>query len=442
MTDMINRRGFLKKTAATGIGLGMVGQLKPVYGAASPNNTITLAVLGTNSRGSSLAKTLVSLPGCEVTYICDPEDGALAKGIESVEMSGGKTPKGVKDFRKALEDKSLDGVVIAAPDHWHTPAALLALQAGKHVYVEKPCGHNPREGELLVEADEKYKDQVIVMGSQRRSWPGVIEIVRAIHDGLVGRAYYAQAWYYDDRGSIGHGKVASVPSSLDWELWQGPAPRRPYCDNVVHYKWHWFLHWGTGESCNNGTHEVDVCRWALGVDYPKRVTSTGGRYAFEDDWEFYDTQMASFEFPEGKSITWQGVSAAELQIHGDSRGVAVHGTEGSVVITDETHTVYDRSGVQIKQKNVRTGESDTGDPSTDPKKAHQWDFLQAIRTGKRPNAPIDEGHKSVLLCHMANIAERCGGAVDCDPKNGHIVDNKKAKKLWGREYKSGWKPKV
>ena len=173
--------------------------------------------------------------------------------------------------------------------------AILGLQAGKHVYVEKPCSHNPAEGALLVRAQQKYS-KLVQMGTQQRSSPHTIEIVEKIHNGLIGRAYFAKAWYTNTRKSIGVGKDAPVPAKLDWDLWQGPAPRQPYKDNVQPYNWHWFRIWGTGETLNNGTHEVDVCRWALDVDYPNRITASGGRYAFKDDWQFYDTLITSFEY--------------------------------------------------------------------------------------------------------------------------------------------------
>ena len=200
-----------------------------------------------------------------------------------------------KIFAEFSREKDVDAITIATPDHWHTPMAIAGLQAGKHVYVEKPCSHNPAEGEMLVQAQRKYQ-KLVQMGTQQRSSPHTIEIIEKIHAGAIGRPYFAKAWYVNNRKSIGIGKEVPVPPQLDWDLWQGPAPRRPYRDNVHPYNWHWFKIYGTGETLNNGTHEVDVCRWALGVDYPKRVTSSGGRYQFKDDWQFYDTLVTSFEY--------------------------------------------------------------------------------------------------------------------------------------------------
>ncbi|RZM13895.1 MAG: hypothetical protein EOO88_44420, partial [Pedobacter sp.] len=203
-------------------------------------------------------------------------------------------PKGVKDFRSILSDKDLDAMYLAPPDHWHAPAAIICCTANKHVYVEKPLCHNPHEGELAVAAARKYK-RVVQMGSQRRSWPTLTEGIHALHNGAIGKVYMAKTWYTNNRATIGVGKTVPVPSNLDFELWQGPAPRMPYKDNLVHYNWHWFWHWGTGEALNNGTHEIDVARWGLQADYPTKVNSVGGRYRFQDDWETPDTQIITFE---------------------------------------------------------------------------------------------------------------------------------------------------
>ena len=253
-------------------------------------------------------------------------------------------PKGIADFRKALDDKSVDILSIAAPDHWHAPAALLGLKAGKHIYIEKPGSHNPAEAELLVEAMGKYNTKVVQMGNQRRSWPAVKEAIKSLHDGVIGRVYYARAWYTNTRPSIGKGKIVSAPPNLDYELWQGPAPRKPYMDNLIHYHWHWRWNWGTGEVVNNGTHFIDLARWGLQVEYPTKVYSTGGRYQYQDDWETPDTQIATFDFEGGKTIAWEGRSCNQRGINDMGSGVSFHGEHGTLELHNNSYKIYDNKG--------------------------------------------------------------------------------------------------
>ncbi len=433
-----NRRQFLKSAAAAGLGMSVGGRLSAIRGLNAPSEKVVVAVMGVNGRGGALANTFATLEGSEVAFICDPDERAIAKCSKSVMDRQEREPQGEKDFRRVLERDDIDALVIAAPDHWHAPAALMAMQAGKHVYVEKPCGHNPREGELLVAAQKKY-NKVVQMGTQQRSDPRSIELIQAIRDGAIGDPYYAKCWYSNTRGSIGRGKVAEVPSWLDYELWQGPAPRVPYQDNLIHYNWHWFWNWGTGEACNNGTHEVDVCRWALGVDFPTRVLSSGGRYHYDDDWEFYDTQVMSFEFEGGKSITWEGRSCNGLQFYDRGRGSTIHGTDGTALVDRDGYILYDNNGKEVK-RNMKGESSDQlntvgADSLTDH---HIANFLNGVREGAKLNTPIDEGHKSVLLCHLGNIAQHTGMVLECDPSNGHVYDKKVMETMWGRHYEPGW----
>ena len=281
------------------------------------------------------------------------------------------------------------------------------------------------------------------MGTQQRSDHRSIEVIQMIKEGIIGEPYYGKAWYANTRGSIGKGKVAEIPSWLDYDLWQGPAPRVDYTDNIIHYNWHWFWNWGTGEACNNGTHEVDVCRWALGVDYPTRVTSSGGRFHYDDDWEFYDTQVMSFDFEGGKNITWEGRSCNGLKFYDRGRGATIHGTEGTVLLDRDGYIVYDHDSNEVK-RNMKGEQSDQlntvgGGDMTD---VHIQNFNNAIRDGESLNTPIDEGHKSVLLCHLGNIAQYSGKTLECDPSNGHIKDEAIMKKMCGRKYEAGWELKA
>lgn len=436
----VDRRSFIKTTAAAGLAMSVTGGAS--FATRAPSDKILVAVMGVNSRGHALARSFAAQPNTEVLYVCDVDSRAVEKTSAAVEEIQGTKPKGVIDVRHALDDGDLDALVIAAPDHWHAPAAILGLKAGKHVYVEKPCGHNPHEGELLVAAQKKY-NRVVQMGNQQRSGPVTIEVIDHIREGGIGRAYMARTWYANSRGSIGHGNQAPVPDWLDYELWQGPAPRTPYRDNVVHYNWHWFWRWGTGESCNNGTHEIDIARWALGVEYPMRVQSSGGRYHFDDDWEFYDTQMISYDFEDEKTITWEGRSCNPYPIEGRGRGTAIHGTEGTVIMDRNGYEIYDMDNKLIRKSDTGEDEAtmDTrgGGNLTD---RHIANFLRAIRSGEKQNSPIDEGHKSVLLCHLGNIAQATGQTLYLDQRNGHIVGNPQAMGLWSREYEPGWEPTI
>jgi predicted dehydrogenase len=269
----MERRTFLKNSSlATAGGLTILNF--PVFGKNAPSNKVILAVMGVNSRGAFHIANFSKIPGVEVAYICDVEDGAIKRGFDAV-PDGTRKPNLERDIRKLVAKSDFDALIIAAPDHWHAPAALMGVSSGKHVYVEKPAGHNPRESEILVQASEKYK-RLIQTGSQRRSFPNLIEAKKLVDDGIIGKPYMGKSWYVNARKPIGVGKVVSAPSTLDWDLWQGPAPRKDYKDNLVHYNWHWLWNWGTGEACNNGNHELDCLRWFMDVDYATKVTSAGG----------------------------------------------------------------------------------------------------------------------------------------------------------------------
>jgi predicted dehydrogenase len=438
----MKRREFIRNTSLATAGITLLDF--PVFGKNAPGNKVVVAVMGVNSRGAYLAENFARLANVEVAYLCDIEETAIANGLKSFENAARK-PTVIKDIRELVKKKDFDALVIAAPDHWHAPATLMGVANGKHVFLEKPCSHNPYEGELLVQAMHKYPKQLIQMGNQRRSFPTIIEAVKQVREGIIGHAYFAKAWYANNRKSIGIGKKVPVPSTLDFELWQGPAPRRDYNDNFVHYNWRWRWHWGTAETGNNATHEVDVCRWFLGVDYPTKVTSSGGRYAFKDDWETPDTQVAAFEFAEGKSITWEGRSCNNFPVEGSGRGFIIYGDKGTLVNDGNAgYKIFDE-----KNKLVKEVESDVkGDPSNPVSASGNLDlyhfdnFIKAIRGEAQLTSPINEGHKSVLLCHLANIAQRTGRTLHCNPKNGHILNDDVAMKLWSREYEKGWEPKV
>jgi len=433
MKRRASRRSFLETTAAgaaLAAGSYFVSE-SPAQESKSANEKMVVGMMGVNGRGGALTQGFMGQPNCEVGYICDVDERAITKVVTTVAKKQERKPQGVVDFRRILDDKTVDCLVCAAPNHWHAPATILGCSAGKHVYVEKPCSHNPREGELAVEASRKNK-RVVQMGSQRRSYPGISEGIKKLHDGVIGRVLYARTWYNNRRPSIGHGKSAEIPSWLDWSLWQGPAPEKPYLDNIVHYNWHWKWHWGNGELGNNGIHALDVARWGLGVIYPTRVTSGGGKYRHDDDQETPDTHIVTFNFPEGKAIIWEGLSWSPYGPNVNGFGISFHGEEGTIVVDGSGHKQLDRNNKEVAASSTGGG----GEAS------HIANFLDCIRTGKRPNADIEEGHRSTLLCHLGNIAHRVNRVLTTSEKNGHIQGDSEAMALWSREYRPGWEPKV
>ena len=400
--------------------------------------------MGVNSRGFSVGSNFASQKECEMMYVCDVDVRAMDKCVAAIEKVQGKKPKAEGDFRKALEDPQLDLLIVTAPDHWHAPAALLAVSAGKHVYLEKPCSHNPNEGEMLVKAAAKH-NKLLQMGNQRRSWPNVIAAIGELRAGAIGRPYYAKTWYTNNRESIGVGKTAEVPSWLNYDLWQGPAPRRAYKDNVIHYNWHWFWHWGTGEALNNGTHMVDLARWGLGVEYPTRVTSAGGRYRYQDDWETPDTQVIDLEFSNNTLISWEGRSCNGKNTEGSSVGVIFYGETGSLLIeSGNAYKIFDLRSKLVKEvkNDIVANALDRTGPGMELDALHIRNFFDAIKRGTKLNSDILSGHQSTLLVQLGNISQRTGRALKVDPNNGRILNDKEAMKLWSREYEKGWEPKI
>ncbi len=437
----MNRKKFIRDASLTTAGITILNF--PVFGKKAPSNKVVLAVMGVNSRGAYLAESFSKLPNVEIAYLCDVEDKAIANGLKPFAGMDRK-PAVVKDIRKLVQQKDFDALVVAAPDHWHAPAAILGLTHQKHVYLEKPCGHNPHEGSLLVDAQKYHRNYFIQMGNQRRSMPNLVDAVQQVKNGLIGKAYFGKAWYANNRKSIGFGKKIPAPSTLDFDLWQGPAPRRDYQDNLVHYNWHWFWHWGTAETCNNGTHEIDMCRWFLGADFPTKVSSAGGRYAFKDDWEMVDTQVASFEMNNQTAISWEGRSCNKFNLEGASRGFIIYGDQGTLVnYGNDDYKVFDADNKLVKEvkSSVTSDGTNTVAANGNLDFFHFTNFVESVRGNVKVNSPIEEGHKSVLLCHLANISQRTGRTLECDPANGHILNDADANKLWKREYEPGWEPK-
>ncbi|WP_159471658.1 Gfo/Idh/MocA family protein [Dyadobacter sp. 3J3] len=448
---MEHRRDFLKKIAVASSGIAFGGSAlgfsaKSYNRIIGANELIRVATIGVNSRGKSMSATFAGQKNTEVGTVCDVDSRAIPLAIEEIKkIKPDAAPKPEKDCRKVLEDKSIDAIYIATPDHWHAPLTIMGCQAGKHVYVEKPLSHNPREGELAVEAARKYK-RVVQMGAQRRSAPVLTQGINELHQGIIGRVYLAKTWYTNNRKST-FLKPGTVPAWLDYDLWQGPAPRMSFKEGLIHYNWHWFWHWGTGEALNNGTHEVDVARWGLGVDFPTRVSSVGGRYEFKDDWETPDTQVVAMDYPGRVSLVWESRSSNGRKIEGLDRGIIFYGENGSLDTGGDSYTVYDLDGKKIKEVKATDQAADiqgrnTASPSLGMDNLHVMDFLDAIKNNRKPNCDVEIGFKSVVAMQLGNIAWRVGRDLKIDPKNGHIIGDSEAEKLWSRDYEKGWKPIV
>jgi predicted dehydrogenase len=439
---MISRRNFVGGLAAGVAGSALASTAKSYGQIVGANSRLNFAINGLNGRGyAHLSALHNNSQTARVAYVCDPDNRIREKFLAKAQQVLGYAPKGEQDFRHALASKEVDVITIATPDHWHTPMAVLGLKAGKHVYVEKPSSQNAREGELLVEAQKKY-GKLVQVGDQQRSSPYTIEMIDKIHNGSIGEAYMAKSWYAATRGSMGIGKPAPVPEWLDWDLWQGPAPRSEYKDNIHPYNWHWLRRFGTGETLNNGTHEVDICRWALGAEIPQTVDATGGRYQYKDDWQFYDTLITSFGYPD-KTIYWEGRSCQGLRDYNRDRGSAILGTKGSVVIDRGGYDVYDWKGKQTDQ--FRTGHHEStsdlisADSMTD---AHFANFIAAIHGQEKLHSPIEVANVTVTMLLLSNIAYFVNRKLHLDTSNAHILNDSEAMKQWGREYEKGWEVTV
>ena len=448
---MTTRRQFIKNVAIGTSALSLGGIL-PGFSASSyrsiigANDRIRIAGIGVNARGNALAIGFANEKnnGCSVTDICDVDTRAIEKCIENVQKAAGNRPQGHQDIRKMLESDNFDAVFIATPDHWHAPAALMAMDAGKHVYLEKPTSHNPAENLLLTQAEKKHR-KIIQVGNQRRSWPNVAHAIRELHEGIIGDIHYGKSWYYNKRPSMGTGKITAVPEWLNWELWQGPAPRMAYRDNIVHYDWHWRWHWGTGEALNNGMHFVDLLRWGMQLDYPSTVDSIGGRFHHQDDWETPDTQLVNFKFANGKVMTWESQSCIRSQVFGYSSGVAFFGDKGTLIIGGgNEYKVMDLDNKLIKHVDSKMvfEEGNLVNPTQSLDAYHFQNFFNAIRKGEKLNSQLTEACKSTLLVQLSNISHRVGRSLNINSNNGTIITDRDASKLWKRDYEKGWELKV
>ncbi len=415
----MNRRTFLAATAAT-------LAFPNLRAADSPARRLRVAVIGLG-RGMGHVQALLQLPGVEIAYLAEVDPARLQSGLQAVAKKQGAPCKGVTDFRTFLDDKELDAVFIAMPNFWHTPAALLCMQAGKHVYVEKPGSQNPHESEMIVAAAKKY-GRLVQMGNQRRTW--MREAIAALQGGAIGTLRYGRGFYYNARTGIGQG-TPTADKGIDMNLWQGPVPDERDIRANVHYNRHWCWNCGNGELGNNGIHDLDVLRWGLGVEYPLRVTYNGDRYSFKDAQETPDTACAVFDCG-NVGFAWEQSSCQPRKAEKPLGEIVFYGDRGLLAADGSNYRVYDNDGKLVSEEKGKGG----GDA------AHIGNFLAAIRGVEKLNSPIEEGQKSTLLCHLGNIAYRTGSMIHFDPVTHRITGNPDAEKLWQRTYRAGWEPKV
>ncbi len=413
-----SRRSFIQTSALASLAPAMAcGQEE------APSNRLRVGVMGLG-RGMAHVKAFLRVPNVEIAYLCDVDSRRLESAAEHVSKEQESKPKTVTDFRRILDDKEIDALSIAAPNFWHAPATILACQAGKHVYVEKPGSHNAYEATRMVEVAAETK-RLVQMGNQRRSLPSFRRGIAQLHEGILGKLRYSRCWYANARGSIGKGNPAPVPDWLDYDLWQGPAPERPYKDNLVHYEWHWHWHWGNGELGNNGVHALDISRWGLSVDLPVKVSYTGGRYHYDDDQETPDTGDAVFDFGHC-GVSWHGSSCHRRKSE-THPFVAFYGEKGSMAFGSSGYERFDLDGQRVEKV----------DPDFDDL-YHFTNFADAIREGAALNAPIADAQQSAMLCHLGNVAYRENRTLtrEADQAWDDVLGGHGA--AWRRAYREGW----
>jgi predicted dehydrogenase len=439
---MIDRRKILAGIGAT---MGAATTARSYAAIIGANDRIRVAVVGVNSRGMAHVAAFSKTPNCAVTHIVDVDSDVLAKRAGSFAKRGLPAPGLERDYRRLLDAKAVDVVTIATPDHWHAKLAIDAMQAGHHVYVEKPIGMAPAEGEALIAAT-KRTGRLLQMGNQQRSSAETIALKQLIDAGELGEVYEAQTWYANSRKTIGRGQEIAPPATLDWDLWQGPRPRGRYRSNLVHYNWHWFWRYGTGEICNNALHEVDVARWLMGQRYPKTVAAKGARrFHRDDDWEMYDTLALDLVYPDGRKISWDGHSCNAVQRYGRGRGVLLLGTKGHALVDRNGFELFDLADKPVRKMLVAAdGTSETtgtmGEGALDI--LHAGNFVDVIRGRSRALAsPVTEGHISTTTCHLGNMAYRTNSTLTIDPVSGK-PSSREAMKLWALDYQPGWEVKA
>jgi predicted dehydrogenase len=412
----VNRRDALLSTAAAALSIGST-KVK-----AAANDRISVCVIGVRGRGRGLGTNFAGRPQAQVTHICDVNEtllGAYAQQINEVQKS---EPKAVTDLRRVLDDKSVDAIVVATPDHWHALATIWGCQAGKHVYVEKPISHNPFEGQQMVAAARKY-NRVVQVGTQSRSVPHYLEAMEFLRAGKLGKVHMAKAWNSQLRRRVPEVPDGPVPTGLDWEIWQGPAPERAFNANRYTYGWRWMWDYGTGDMGNDGVHDLDIARWGLGVDYPTEVHAMADKLHFAGDiQETPDTQIVTFRFPRQQAIlVYEQRLWSNYVQEGFENGVAFYGTEGYMLIGRRGWRVVGRKNEVLFDKAVEFSDI-----------PHIENFLACIKSGGTPQCDIAEGHRSTLLAHLGNLSYRVGRTLNFDAEKLAITGDVEATALMKR----------
>jgi predicted dehydrogenase len=432
----MDRRDFLK----TGAAVATMLQTKNVMGA---NDRVRVAIVGLRGRGKDHIKRASEIPGVEIAALCDIDDSVIAQRLQDLDKQGLPKPKTYTDYRKLLEDKSIDAVSIATPNHWHSLMGIWAVQAGKDAYIEKPCSHNFWEGKQLVAAVAKY-DRIVQHGSQSRSSIGIREAMGHINSGLIGDVYLSRGLCFKWRDTIGHQAKAPIPSGVNYDLWLGPAPDRGFTKNRFHYTWHWFWDTGNGDLGNQGIHEVDIARWGLGVKYPTKVTAMGGKYMFDDDQETPNTINALLEFDVNGKKKLMAFDVRHWMSNHEA-GIGEEKRTGARPATREPDTIgntffgskgYLAIDGYTKYQTWMGAKHEPG-PAASKGGDHFLNFIEAVRSRKRSdlNAEIEEGAASTICMHLANIAYRVGRTLHFDEKTMTVVNDHEANKLFTRDYR-------
>jgi predicted dehydrogenase len=425
-----NRRDFIQRTSLATAAIGVAGA--PSLRAADANERIVLAIIGPGGMGTNHLRSLLTYKDVDVAYVCDVDENRANQAASAVEKSAGKRPRAVKDMRRVFEDKSVDAVFIATPDHWHAPASILALDAGKHVYVEKPVSHNIREGRLLVEAARRHK-RIVQVGTQSRSAAHVKRAMELLHNGAIGDVLVAKAWNSQLRANIGHVKPSEPPPHLDYDLWIGPAPMVPYQANLLPSSWRWFVPFGAGDAGNDGVHDIDLARWGLNVNtHPNTISGLGGKLFFDDDQQFPDTQYVVFQYGDGlkaKQLIYEHRIWSPYVQEGHENGNAFYGTKGMMIFGK--HAGWQLYGPRNKLVEEMSGKLDLS--------LHHRNFFDAVRSGKAASVAADAetGHLSAALAHFANIVTRLGRTLKFDPAQEQFPGDDEANQLLRRTYRAG-----